>query len=384
MRPRSPYQSACHSWLMIRVATKITPIHSLILSKGNPIDAFDFSDLHVAVLNLGSPTTFEETLASTSREAVNEFDRTGRTALSWAAELGEFEKIMMLLMKGADPNIADLNGRSSLHWCAHRVDCLTALIDAGVDIDCQEKRLGQTKVMQFIKDSGPHGGVDCLDLLWERGARFDRLDGSGRAPIHRAVEFYRPNVLKWLLKKPIDLEARDAYGLKVLQLFLSCDVGKHSDILEIIMDSQPDYRAKDNHEEGLCHYMARAGSLGHLQVFQRRAGFAILDVDQRSKSSLRLWESVTSEGTTAMELAEWRRDHQAEWSVDTSMDPDPDPEAYFNAFKDWIDSLRAAFVAESLRKTESGSKSGEETIMEQNAETKNDLRQRVPGSFPDG
>ena len=390
---RTPYQTAWRYCLINRDATRTCPLLNRILSKGNPIDIFEFPNLHVAVLNLDPAMTFEAVLAGTSREAVNLPDSTGRTALSWAAELGDLEKMKMILLRGADPNIADFSGNSSLHWCIHSVDCLTALLDAGADVDHQEKRSGDTKLLQIIQQSEPYDDVECLDLLWKRGACLNRLQGSKRAPIQDSVEFYRPNILKWLLEKPIDLRVQNEWGADILQQFLHCDIGEHSDMLEMIMDSHPDYNARTSLEEGLCHSVARYGSLAYLQVFRSRAGFlADLDVDRRSKCGLSWREKAILEGTTATELAEWRRDYQSEWSIDSSMNPDPDPEAYFAAFKDWIDSLRAAFAAaESLKKAEIHGKasttteerSGKTVLVERDRETNKDLRQRVPGSFPD-
>ena len=43
-----------------------------------------------------------------------------------------------------------------------------------------------------------------------------------------------------------------------------------------------------------------------------------------------------------MELAEWRRDHQIEWSRECVTVLDPDPEAWFAAFKAWIGFIKTA------------------------------------------
>ena len=249
---------------MNRVAIETHPILYRILSKGDLIDTFEFSDLHVAIFNLNSTETFADTLAVTPREAINNVDYTGRTALSRAAELGEYEMVKMLLIKGADPNISDTRGRSALYWCADKIDCLTLLLDAGAQVNQRANSYLDTKVMHLIRNSDPSGGVDCLDLLWKRGACLDRLPGSLGAPIHNCVEYYRPKILKWLLEKPIDLDAKTDHGMKMLQDFLDSDVGKHSDMLEMVLDSQPDYHAINNMGEGLCHSMARFGSLAFL------------------------------------------------------------------------------------------------------------------------
>ena len=82
-----------------------------------------------------------------------------------------------------------------------------------------------------------------------------------------------------------------------------------------------------------------------------------------------------SMGSTAMEIAEWRRDHQSEWSMTSMMDLDPDPGAYFAAFKHWIDTLRAASITSAYGVERNGARTAAKL-------TENDLQQRVPGSFP--
>ena len=62
-----------------------------------------------------------------STSGINNTDRSGRTALSWAAERGDKEAVSKLLHFGADPDIADILGLSPLHY-AYMYTRITALM----------------------------------------------------------------------------------------------------------------------------------------------------------------------------------------------------------------------------------------------------------------
>ena len=74
-----------------------------------------------------------------------------------------------------------------------------------------------------------------------------------------------------------------------------------------------------------------------------------------------------------MELAAWRRDHQSEWSLETRMNLDGDPQAWSTAFKSWIDGIKATHVEDVVGTTSS---------KQENTETNHKMMQRIPGAFP--
>ena len=58
----------------------------------------------------------------------------GRTALHWAASYGYKNVVKVLLDGGADPNIGDKHGRTSLHHAAGNMLCVVKmLLDKGAD-----------------------------------------------------------------------------------------------------------------------------------------------------------------------------------------------------------------------------------------------------------
>ena len=277
---------------------------------------------------------------------------------------------------------------------APKLDCLAVLLDAGAKGDQRARRHGRTKAALLLTESDSYNNIDCLELLCKYGACLTGLQGANGYTIHYVVQYYRSDTLRWLLGKSFDLEARNEPGHTPLLHFLDCDTGKNPDILRMLLDNQPDLHTTCNLGEGLCHLMARYGSLAFLQVFQSRTDLAKLDVDHRSSCALASRQKSIP-GKTAMELAEWRRDSQSEWSLDSQMDLDPDPQAYFAAFKAWLDASRAPPVERSSNIVEiSGEMSGGTSVEDgERIETvlplgqipvaDGELRQRVPGSFPD-
>ena len=104
-------------------------------SMRDPKDELGFHDLHSIITGLKVDTPFENQLAITPRNLVDETDGTGSTALSWATCLGNVEAVRSLLQKGADPNKADFGGRTPFHCCYAKADCYNVLLEAGAHLN---------------------------------------------------------------------------------------------------------------------------------------------------------------------------------------------------------------------------------------------------------
>jgi ankyrin repeat protein len=80
------------------------------------IDDNSYTRLHKCVLGLTLESV--EATARGSRSYINETDSIGRTALYWAAFIGDAKTIEILLRCGACPCVADGNGITPLHTAA--------------------------------------------------------------------------------------------------------------------------------------------------------------------------------------------------------------------------------------------------------------------------
>ena len=105
------------------------------------------------------------------------------TILGKAAAYGHIDVVKLLLNKGADPNMENLNGLTPLHRAAY------------------------------------HGTRDMVKLLLDNGAEPDRADRDGRTPLHWAAlrEYDSKGVYKLLLNGGADPEVRDANNRTAVQ-----------------------------------------------------------------------------------------------------------------------------------------------------------------------
>ena len=375
-------------------ATMKYPFINLLLSQGDSSEALGFSELHNMVVRIDDLHTLKCQLGSISRDTMDQPDRTERTALSWAAEFGRNDIINFLLMKGADPNIKSCTDETSLLYCANDATCITSLLEAGANVDHAD-RWGRNKLTRLVIEED---NVECAEVLWRFGTNIDFKINNFAATIHCVVDRYRPMTLKWLLEKDTNIEACNTDGDTTLLCLLENSKGLWVDTLEILLRKRPDYNALNKFKEGLLHLIARYGSFQYINILTEWLDLSDLNVDYINVCGLKRYEKglkryeKSNIGKTAMELAEWRRDHQADWALDSQMDLDVDPQAYFEAFKSWIESIRAAHLAKTDDTSNNNAEasghdirsSGDENIGSTDCTEADQQgsRLRIPGSYP--
>ena len=205
-----------------------------MIRREDPIHALGLTKLHVAVLRFDATLAWEELIALTPRESIDDLDSMKRTPLSWAAQRGDVDQIRSLLIKGADPNARDIQGKSSLLYCANNTQCLSLLLQAGADpnqVDC----LGHTKLNRLIHDTDD---TSCAEILLTWGADLN-LQRNNTPTIIVAVERCRPRTLKWLLDHDVELETRNSVGATALLSFLSVTEDDGPDMLGMLLEEAP-------------------------------------------------------------------------------------------------------------------------------------------------
>lgn len=111
------------------------------------------------------------------RVNVNQADPQGRTALSFAAELGNAQMAKELLDAGASPDQRDKQGNVALHWAANngRIDAIKTLIAGHATVDAPDRQ-GITPLMSAIAQNQ----AASVKALLAGGADPHKTDFTGR------------------------------------------------------------------------------------------------------------------------------------------------------------------------------------------------------------
>uniref|UniRef100_A0ABD2WW11 Uncharacterized protein n=1 Tax=Trichogramma kaykai TaxID=54128 RepID=A0ABD2WW11_9HYME len=122
----------------------------------------------------------------------------GRTALHWAMENGNFAIAGLLLRKGANPNLADINGYTSLH-----IFCMKPDYESDDDDD-----IAVSNLMEML-----------MEVRYEYGPlQINAQNKEGDTPLHLAVKAGDCNVINWLLKNGVDLNLANKKGFTPLHI----------------------------------------------------------------------------------------------------------------------------------------------------------------------
>ena len=334
-----------------------------IFNADEVIESQGFPNLHQIIFGFITYSLVAE--LESPLAAVNGVDRTGRTALSWAAQRGDIEALQHLINHNANPNIKDLRGRTPLFY-ANDASCLIALLHAGADVYHRDLH-GNTPVLCAAYRY--QNLTDVLEVLVRFGANLRDKDTAGDTVPHNAVYGNSVQVFKWLLQRSeIDINAPGFEGRTALMVAISWN--RH-DVLELLFNHEPtDYLMKDHNGESLLHYAANQGDLATLQLLQRAElrgldtqavnsrGFRPLDIALRRKAQTNpqwlaafteLLGSIQalnlqhgSEEVRVRDCASWKKG--LTFCIATELDSDEEEE-------DWEDALEQQLRLTTLKAT---------------------------------
>ena len=197
---------------------------------------------------------------------------TGETPLSAAATRGNTSMVQFLLLKGADKDVMDNDGRSPLYLsaAADQHDAALALIAAGADVrrpmHMAAKR-GHVGVLRALIEHGadvnaddPHVGTalrqaatfnqfEAIDVLVEAGANIEARDDDGATPLHFAIDNRCCEAAVALLKHGADVNARDHTDRTPLYdaVHTRAGMARTSEMVELLLRSRADERIADVH-----------------------------------------------------------------------------------------------------------------------------------------
>lgn len=290
----------------------------LFLQDRSQMDVFGFSDLHKSYLGL-SGLTFGEVLALTDRSCIDNGDSLGRTVLYWAADRGDSHTVAKLLAMGADPNKQNKIGYTPLH-CAVRIDTATSEILLNAKADPKIVDLAGYTPLHGIRENN----ACFIKRIVELGADINRINEQDATALHYACAEQRVKVVQELLACGADINILDKYGRN--EVFTAIYLNCHQILSILISNPSVQLSVTDSCGWDIPMFAAAYGDIQTLEIL-RDEWPAGIDFGRRG------------EGNKPLELAQYRRDENEDWSHNFSMPPDPDPLAWFDAFEDMVNVL---------------------------------------------
>ena len=181
---------------------------------------------------------------------VNATNKKNVTALMIACVKGKEDAINVLLIAGADPHVADVDGNSTCLHSAVRNDCSTevlhAIISHGGYVNATNKNNRTALLIACTK-----GHKDVINMLLNAGADPNITDDMGATCIHRAVfKGCSKDVVETIVDHGADVNAADKK--KVTPLMLACEKG-NKDATSVLLDVGADPNLADGRGATCIH-----------------------------------------------------------------------------------------------------------------------------------
>ena len=134
---------------------------------------------------------------------VNNKDRRETTPLMYSAAVGSREAMRILLDAGADAKASNALKATALHWCAGDYDKVRMLVEKGADVNAIGKAGRSPLTLAAVQG----GNVKTVEYLIARGANVKGTGSPIDTPLVAAAEAGDHDVLKVLLDKGAEVHA---------------------------------------------------------------------------------------------------------------------------------------------------------------------------------
>ena len=163
------------------------------------------------------------------------YDENRYHKLIHASRNGMYQMVVILLEKGADPNIRDDDGWTALISAAENGHqrVVELLLEKQVDPNVQNCKNGRTALIQ----ASQNGHYQVVEVLLKNGANPDIHDNDGGTTLILASLFGHYQVVEILLKNGADPNIHDNYGLTAL---IVASHNGHYQVVEILLKNGAD------------------------------------------------------------------------------------------------------------------------------------------------
>uniref|UniRef100_A0A8C6K9Y3 Ankyrin repeat domain 28 n=1 Tax=Nothobranchius furzeri TaxID=105023 RepID=A0A8C6K9Y3_NOTFU len=276
----------------------------------NQVNEKGFAPLHFTAASRHGALCLE--LLVCNGADVNIKSKDGKTPLHMTAIHGRFSRSQAIIENGAEIDCEDKNGNTPLHIAArygHELLINTLITNkadtakraAGFDIDTPDD-FGRT----CLHAAAAGGNLECLNLLLNTGADFNRKDGFGRTPLHYAAANCNYHCLFALVGSGAGVNDLDERGCTPLHYAAASDTdGK---CLEYLLRNDANPGIRDNQGYNTVHY---ASAYGHRLCLELIASETPLDVLMETSGTDILNDSDVWAPVSPLHLAAYHGHHQA-------------------------------------------------------------------------
>lgn len=194
-------------------AARVDQVVQLLLSRGAGVNLADkkgFTPL-AAALELGRMPLVDAVIRAGGRFPPDSLFKT--------LALGTNVPLIQLLMsrpKDLDLSLRDGSGRTLAHLAAQSdktLFLLRWLVERGADLQARDHQQRSLLAEAALFDSIP-----AMDYLFGKGLKLDAVDRDGAQVAHMGARGGRYSVMKWLVDHGADLQARDKWGRRPLDI----------------------------------------------------------------------------------------------------------------------------------------------------------------------
>ncbi|MFP3016488.1 MAG: ankyrin repeat domain-containing protein [Wolbachia sp.] len=212
---------------------------------------------------------------------INAQGKLDRTLLHLASEAGEFDKVKLLLDRGANIEVQDKFGYTPIFLATQsgKWSVVELLLDRGANIDAQDKE-GRTP----LHFAAQKNNLDMAQFLLNRGANIEVQDRRAWTPILYAAQSGKWGVVKLLINNGAKFNNEITY--QGTPLHFAVQEG-NLDMVRFLLDEGADIESQDKDNKKPLHLAVEAGRLNVVKLLlDRGASVNITDVDSQTPLGL--------------------------------------------------------------------------------------------------
>jgi len=242
-------------------------------------------DIYQAVAD-GDLVLVKEILA-TNPELLNEKNADEMTPLNLACERGQAGVVDLLLKKGADPYLGDLENSMPIHLAAisGSIESFDLLLDHGVDIDIEDDN-GMTALLF----AGSRRQITIAEYIINKGADIDHQSNVGWTAIHLAVVTRSTELAKKMIEMGVEVNVSLETGMTPLHSAVSFG---NTEIVKLLIDHGADIKSESNQGDQPLNMAVNPNTYEALKYLVAEGA----DINHRNDNGGHLLHNIAGRGT---------------------------------------------------------------------------------------